>query len=307
MAETQNTSIDTNNAKALIEFVKEQAGAKIELVDHPIETDFKVPLAVLPNGKKLESLKPFLDAYRAFPERRQGRAALRTLQSLIDHTNRFKNYNSALFADPSTEQPRIVSVLDYHLAGPEGRARWGQHRGMYDFPLSEAWKAWKEIDGEQVETQAFAEFLENRVEDVCDPSGLKADSATRLLADKLNLALATPAAVMAASRGLSIHVNHDVEEHRVLETGEVTFQFTERHEPKGGAKIPAAFAIAIPVFENGDMFVIAVRLRYRVQGPRITWIPSLYRTDRTFDQAFRSACEKAKEATALPLFYGTPE
>lgn len=302
-----NTNVDANSAKAIIDFAKDQAGFQLLKVEDPCEPDRSVPFAVLPTGKRIESLKPILDSFLDAPVRREGRAALRTLDAFVAHANRFKDEHSALFAEPNQSQPRITSVIDYHAPGATGRARWGKHRGMYDFPLSEQWQAWKQIDGKQLETIVFAEFLENRVEDVVDPSGLQQDGPTRLLADKLGLALASPSSVMAASRGLSIHVSHDVQEHRVLETGEVTLNFTEKHEPKGATKVPAAFAIAIPVFQSGALFHVAVRLRYRVQGSRISWICSLYRTDRVFDQAFTEACTKAQKETALPLFYGTPE
>jgi uncharacterized protein YfdQ (DUF2303 family) len=301
------TNVTSNENQALIEFATNQLGFEVEHVEDPREPDSTIPLAVVPKGKELKSLKPFFDEYLTQPERRKGRAALRTLDSLIDHANRFKDEDSVLFAVPDEKSPQLIAVIDYHRKGYAGRPRYGEHRGMYAFPLSEQWEAWNKIDGLPLDLTTFAEFLEDHVEDIVDPGGFKADSPTKLLADKLGVALASPAAVISASRGLSIHVKHDVSESRTLETGECVLNFTETHEPKGGVKIPAAFAISIPVFRAGVPYYVAVRLRYRISGAKVTWICSLYRTDVVFDAAFTEACTKAQTATGLPLLYGTPE
>ena len=68
-----------------------------------------------------------------------------------------------------------------------------------------------------------------------------------------------------------------------------------------------AFLLAIPVFRGGDLYQIAVRLRYRVQGGAVSWSFELHGADRSFDHAFREACEDARARTELPLFYGQPE
>src|SRR5438128_2600182 len=70
--------------------------------------------AVVPAGKSLTSVKKFIDEYRTEPERREGLAALTTLDSFIDHTKRFADDDSAVFADVvSRTSAQLVSVLDY--------------------------------------------------------------------------------------------------------------------------------------------------------------------------------------------------
>jgi uncharacterized protein YfdQ (DUF2303 family) len=301
------TDMQTENG-AVAELAERLGGFEIATITDPNDPEKKVPVAVLPNGKKLESLNVYIELFRQWPERRKGRAALRTLGSLIDHAKRFKDENSVLFAVPSKENPKLECVIDYHLKGSPGtRARHLEHRGIYSFPVSEAWKKWTSVNNIEMATDEFASFIEDRLIDIIEPGGLKPESATLLLADKLGVKLATPAHMMKASRGLSIRVNHDVEQAVTLQTGEVSLRFTEKHEPTGNETVPAAFAINIPVFELDNPWTIAVRLRYRHVSGMIKWRCCLYRHDVTFDEAFTSACEKAAKETGLPLFYGTPE
>lgn len=316
----QSNEVDALHPLAELSDMETETGAAFELAERlggfekidvtdPNDPARTIAVGVLPSGKRLENLKPFLDKFLQWPERRKGRAALRTLDSLIAHANRFKDVDSALFAVPDTTSPSIQCVLDYHLQGAPGtvRARHLEHRGMYSFPVSEQWKAWMNVNNVEQDTETFAAFIEDRLLDIVDPAGLETASATALLAEKLGVKLATPAHMMKASRGLSIRVNHDVENAVTLQTGEVAIRFTEKHEPAGNETVPAAFAINIPVFEFDNPWTIAVRLRYRHVAGAIRWRCCLYRHDVTFEKAFTSSCERAASETKLPLFYGSPE
>ncbi|MDE8453326.1 DUF2303 family protein, partial [Klebsiella pneumoniae] len=81
------------------------------------------------------------DQYRTNPLRRAGTATMLSLDSLIDHVNRFKDADTVVFADDSRSAPSMTAVLDYHRAGASGDPRFGKHRSLYAFPLSDEWKA----------------------------------------------------------------------------------------------------------------------------------------------------------------------
>ncbi|WP_246152685.1 DUF2303 family protein [Sphingomonas montanisoli] len=99
------------------------------------------------------------DAWRTQPRDRRGVATLLTLDSLIDHANRFKDGESVVFADNDRAKPSITVVLDYHPGGEAVKVapRFGAHRGHYAFPLSDEWKAWLEQDGKPMKMAAFAD------------------------------------------------------------------------------------------------------------------------------------------------------
>lgn len=284
---------------------------RIELIDieNPETGESDVKLASVPAGRELQSIKELVDEYRLNPERRKGTARFTDLASFIEHTKRFQDDDSVIFANPDPKAPTLTSVLNYHDRGPhtDAQARHCDHRGVYTFPVSDEWAAWRAKDGVSLSQTDFATFIEDRLLDIVDPQ-LAGESA-KAFAVSLSVALATPAKLIELSRGLSIRVDSKVKEVRNLQTGEAQIQFETEHQDDGGAplKVPGAFLIGIPVFREGALYQIPVRLRYRVSGPRVSWSFELYRLDRAFTHAFNEARDLAAKETELPVYSGTPE
>ncbi len=212
------------------------------------------------------------------------------------------------------ERPSLQGVLDYHRQGAEGKPRFGKHRAVYNFPLSNEWRAWKDKNCTAMSQQEFAEFLEDRITDVIAPpdmvgAPLDRDDPMVHLASMLGGAFASPTKLMELSRGLSVRANEQVRQATNLSSGEVSLQFTSEHQDEAGQplKVPNLFLIAIPVFLSGALYRVAVRLRYRLRAGAISWFYELHRTDLVFDHAFTEACNKARAVTDLPLFVGSPE
>lgn len=262
---------------------------------------------LIPAGMKPFNAKALLDEYRTAPDRREGTAHLTTIESFIAHTKRFADVDSVIFADPSQSSPSLVSVLDYHRAGADAAPRFGKHRAKYAFPLSDEWQAWTAANDRGMDQAAFAAFIEDRIADLADPAGAlpSAVEAGKLL----GVQFATPARVMELSRGLQVNVESKVGASVNLSTGEGSITFQEANTDATGAPllIPGAFLVQLPVFRGDPVYQIAVRLRYRVQGGKITWRCVLYRTDRVFTSAFEFACNRVAKETALPVLRGTPE
>jgi|GEM_PF-4033487 len=159
---------------------------------------------VLPEGLRVESLKKFIDECRTSPERRKGTANFDDLDSFIEHVKRFADEGSALFASQLPE-PTLTSVLDYHWEGPESEAdpRFGEHRGVYSFPVSNEWDAWIESNNKPFDQRAFAAFLEDRLTDVVgDPSN--AGERSKQFAESINATFAPAWKLLELSRGMSI-------------------------------------------------------------------------------------------------------
>lgn len=267
--------------------------------------DIEAPVLLASEHVDLYSVKEQLDEYRTKPERRKGKARFAELASFIAHANRFKSDHSAIFAEPET--PSLTSVLDYHEKTHTGAPAFGEHRGIYSFPMSDEWKAWKSKNGVKMGQADFAAFIEDRLLDVADPaSALKgaSDFATTLGAE-----FASGSKLLALSRGLSVTVNQQVKNAVALGSGEAQITFVEQHTNEQGApiKVPGAFIIAIPVFKAGALYQLPVRLRYRTEGGRVIWFYEISQADKTFDHAFKEACDQAAKETGLPLFVGSPE
>lgn len=291
---------NTENA-AIIEAVQDLAEAEVIGIEPE-------GLLVLPNGKKVVDMKTFADARRDAPERRKGTANFTALESFIDHAKRFADEGSAIFAIDDPHAPKLVSVLNYHRIGPDGAPRFGDHRGVYAFPLSDEWRAWGSLP-EKMSQADFAAFLEDHVTDVLAPAAV--GEKTAAYAAEIGINLASPARLVELSRGLSVRVDAKVTQHLNPSTGEAQLAYEESHHDRAGGvlKVPDGFVIAIPVFRGGPLYQIVCRLRYRVlrNEGKVVWGITLHRADKVFTEAFGEAAKKAEEETGLPVFYGTPE
>ena len=120
---------------------------------------------------------------------------------------------------------------------------------------------------------------------------------------------AGPQRMMELSRGLVVNENSKVGAVINLSSGEGSVTFEAEHVDGAGQKltIPNLFCIGLPVFAQGDGYRVMVRLRYRKTGSGIAWSYEMYRHDLVFRDALRQACDRAAYATAIPLFYGSPE
>lgn len=298
-----------SDAKAIIDAVQDMHKPTVQTLQGLLGgDDVQASVLAVPRSIDLHSAKPFLEEWRGRPDRRSGIAHFTKLESFIDHLNRFKNDQSAIFAHDSMKDPSLSAVIDYHHGGPDGEPRFCRHRSQYDFPLSDEWLAWVGFADKGFVAQAeFAEHLQDRITDIVDPAELL--DRTREVVESLDIKLANPASLLALSRGLSIHVNQQVEQHQNLSTGEAQIAWKEEHTDKAGQpmRVPGGFVLVLPVFSAGDAYQVVARLLYRVQGGRVFWRVALHRIDRVFRDAFEEACTEAAASTALPLFYGSPE
>lgn len=298
-------TVQKPEAQALTEFLQNESAPTI--IDAGVGADgTPIKLVVAGKNRQIVDLRPHFAETRTAPLRRAGTARHSTIASFIEHVLRFKDADSAVFAEVSAT-PKAVAVLDYHRAGADAPPRFGKHRSEYAFPLSEQWKAWMEMDGEVMDQAKFAEFLENRVLDVAAPEGLGENS--RAIAAKLGQTFATPQKLLELSRGLAVREGSVVQNAKNLSTGETQIQFTTQHTDERGEplKVPGLFLLAIPVFDDGVPYEIAVRLRYRLSGGRIAWFYEVHSADVVLRDAIEEACARVAKETGLPVFRGTPE
>jgi len=306
--ETKNNGMVT----AVRALVEDYAKAKIETLSG---AGASAPFAMMPGAGPVVVPASAFDAYRTQPRFRHGTAALLSLDSLIDHTNRFKDEGSMLFADDNRDAPSIMSVLDYHPAGEAltTAPRFGKHRAIFSFPLSDEWKAWTEFNKTPLKMAAFAEFVEERIIDVLhlipEEDELSYDLQKFISACGGEAIIATPQKLVELSRGLKVNESSVIKEVVNLGTGEGQILFSSEHSDSNGQplRVPSLFLIAIPVFRNGPLYRLAARLRYRKTAEGILFWYDLWRADRVFDHAFKEGCERAQVETELPLLFGKPE
>lgn len=264
---------------------------------------------ILPEGRRAHDIKDHLDKYLTAPERRTGTANVTQLNSFIDHVNRFKDEDSAIFANNDMQNPSLTAIIDYHKKTYGGDPRFCEHRTHYKFPLSKEFQAWLNADGSTFDQAEFAAFIEDRIADVMHPTADGEDEKLMELKTLLGGNFAGASTLVALSKNLQVTENAKVKSANNLSSGESSLVYETEHVDDTGApiKVPNMFLIAIPLFVGGDYYRVAVRLRYRVRAGGIKWSYNLFRVENVFEDAFNGACKEAEEKTALPLFLGAPE
>lgn len=287
-------------------------------------------LVTVPHGRKVEDITKNLREAAQYlkPARRKGTAKLATLQSLIDWANRFKGETSILYANPDRTAPSLTCIANYHGAGaaqldantPDDTANYGDHRGVYAFPLSKEWRRWMKASGEPMGKDDMAQFIEDNAKDFIDPTPALLNPGTvepqavweqRLaeIAEKIGGRFGQHLKLIHMSREFAVHEVSNLSVTSNRDTGESTIAFVNEHKTPTGEplRIPNLFLIAIPVFESGALYRLPIRFQYRKTGGALKFTLTIYDPDRAIDDAFDEAVKIASEQTALPIFEGTPE
>lgn len=265
----------------------------------------------------IEALKPL---------QRTGKATLEDLDSLIAWTNRFKSDSTVLFGQLQPT-PKLTAIADYHGAGAskvaaergDPTASYGRHTALYTFPVSDEWKRWTAISGKALMNDEFGEFIEENAKDFLDPTPALLNSTTegaapweqRMIevAAKVQGRFGQYAALAQLSREFQVHETGHLQVSTNRDTGETHVQFLDEHRGPDGAplRLPNLFMVAIPVFEEGALYRLAVRFRYRKAGADVRFIATLYNPEAALRDAAREALNRAAEETGVPLMMGVPE
>jgi uncharacterized protein YfdQ (DUF2303 family) len=273
------------------------------------------PLPGLPNNipalldrkaGRVLGVSELFEKYRTRPALKSGTAHVTAIESFIDLVNRHKTDDSVIFADTDWTEPSLLAVIDYHEAKASGSADWLKHRIVYDFPLTDEWKAWIACDGRVMEQEDFAEWFEEHLPELSAPDSQESED---FLAN-YGLKVAYPNEILALTRGISVHVESRVKNNITLQSGEGEITFEEEHkDAKTGVKlaVPGLFILSIKPFKMGSACRIPVRLRYRVAGGAVKWLFKMLRPEEYITQEILRDCERAASETELPLYHGAPE
>ncbi len=264
--------------------------AKAEVIT--IEHDgVKALLFMRPTGNgalSAESLKGTIDSFRERPQRRSGTATLSELDSFIDHANRFKDVDSAVFVVPDADDgpPKFMAMLDYHervnvlaipptVVPPDALAataqtdpdpvlmrrqkaalgtplpRFGCHRGAYTPELSDEWKAWTQLTSPMPQS-VFSSHIDTNAADLLDVTDREGALAelTRWYADRF-----APAEMEASEFYGSVQQLLNLAEGLTMTIADKVADVTRRSG--GGVNIAFASEIATSM-EVPPAFVIAI-------------------------------------------------
>ena len=274
-------------------------------------------VAIIRTGDRVEiqSLREHIDAARGQPFERRGSAKTLTLNAFVALVNRHKvDKASVVFAKTDWREPRLTAVIDYHEASKDTPAAatledlgtgFGRHRVVYDYPLSDAWKAWVEKNGEPMNQADFAAFLEDRITDLAAPQDFERQTFERDFKAKF----AVPTELIDLSRGLEVMVGARVKNRIRLESGETQMVFEVQHSDAEGNEltVPGLFLLSVAPFDRGDVIRIPCRLRYRTQGGNLVWFYQMVQPDRFISERLDDDMALVADQTGLPVYAGSPE
>lgn len=301
---TNPTDNTCSNTAAALEFGRKTSEPKVLDLEHE---GIKGQVLLTPNGlggTDVASVKDLVDEYRKSPERRRGTIFAHDLASFIYLTNRDADTDSVIFARRGKingETPRLTAVLNFHKqeVGEEidpKNARFCDDRIRYDFPLSDEWNVWTTANGEEKKMgqEQFARFIENNLFDIGEPEAK--GGVTGSFIQKTGMRLAGPNDMLALSKGLEVRTDCTFRKVVNLQDGTQSFAFSEQNTDADGAplKVPGAFHVMIPVFRNGTIYSIPVRLRYRVGGGKVVWWFEMHRADQFFDAAITDVLARVR-------------
>lgn len=275
-------------------------------------------VAIVRTGDRVEiqSLREHVEAARGRPFERRGMAKTLTLDAFVALVNRHKvEKESVVFAKTDWREPRLTAVIDYHAAAkdtPDNKETledlgtgFGRHRVVYDYPLSDAWKAWVEKNGKPMDQADFATFLEDRITDLAAPQDFERQTFERDFKAKF----AVPTELIDLSRGLEVMVGARVKNRIRLESGETQMVFEVQHSDADGNEltVPGLFLLSVAPFDRGDVIRIPCRLRYRTQGGNLVWFYQMIQPDRFISERLDDDMALVAAQTGLPVFAGSPE
>lgn len=238
--------------------------------------DYGVPYAVVPDSYRVESLEHTLP----IPTRKRGRVALNDAKSFIAY---FKKHNMASSIYATLNPPRFLAVFDDH---ERDQAGWREHTAEYQCPLSVEWRTWTSSNKRQMKQADFAQFIEDNLPDIVEPSG----------ADMLEI-----------SRSLEAKKKVNFASGIRLSNGQTQLTYEEEIQgtaAKGALQIPEIFSIGIAVLEGGPRYKVEARLRYRIDEGRLAFWYDLLRPHKVLENAVMDVWKEISDQTKQEIFHG---
>lgn len=232
--------------KALLEL-----GAKAPQVINAGNDNGKVPLVVIPNGQKVESLAAFFP-----PQRIKQGVVLLECSSFIAYVNRFKTPDTLIFANLTEDGATFRAVLDYHASNNDELAPgYCAHTALFETIKTPEFAAWLAHDGKEMTQGQFASFLEDNAKMFTDPKGADLLELVQTLTGKQDVTF---------TKGIN------------LTTGAQKVQFNEVVElagqnrtQDGQMELPKQLTATFPVYQGSAAYVVRARLKYRINSTKL--------------------------------------
>lgn len=235
-------------------------------------------------AERLKDAKRFTDG----PINPAGVMTLHTLESYAKAVMDHADDRTQIFGD--TEAGKIVCVFDFLENGGcpfddkaimrPRRSGWGQHSAEIVFRESRKLKEWRKTL-ESMNQADFANFLEDHLEDIAEPSGQ----------DLLAIATDLEASSSGSFKG---RLN--------LDNGSVALSYQDELETS--VEIPRHLTLGIPLFEHGDRYKLRCRLRFQIRSGSVTFRLLFTNVEDAKEQEFERIVQEIEEKTGKEIYRG---
>lgn len=244
------------------------------------------PYAIVPENAEVKSLEFLLLAPLAIASAPR----FDDLRSFISYVNAFAA-SPIIFAALTEQSVAFTAILDYHQAGIPKR---GAHRATYVCAASPEWRRWSGKSSteksDQPFTQAqFADFIEDNLADIMEPTGAEVLEIARTLEAKQSVSF------KAGVR---------------LQNGDHSISYTS--ETKGAAggngqlEIPEQFILGIPPFAGSAPYKVTARLRYNIADGNLRFRYEIVRPHKIIEAACKDMVATVAEETGIAPLMGNP-
>lgn len=254
-----------------------------------LEPDQRYSLIVPGGGDyagSVQIIDPIEDEFRDVPRRPKGTTTVYDVDSLAVLWEKHSHELSEVFADPI--RFRITAVLNAD-GGSQEAAGFRDHRLELICKKTPAWEAWLAHDGALRDQTTFAEFLEDRLHEIEQPSGAEMLEIATSFQASSKVEFKSAVALTSSTRALQY------EETTAAKAGQT-----------GQLEIPATFVVALQPFEGGAAYRVTARFRYRITNGKLQIGYRLERPEDVLRTAFNDVREAASEATGKQVLFGSP-
>lgn len=226
------------------------------------------------------------DRWAKVPERMKGVTRVDDVDSFVWLYNRFA-------ADTTTEVyagrefNTVTAVFNSHGEDPG----WGDHRAQLVLKLSNSWADWSKVSGRDVEQRSFAEFIEDHLADMLEPSGAHMLEVAQKLQGTQRVEWRSAQVLADGTRQLLYAESTDA--HAAGTTGNL--------------KVPHELKLGLQVFDrHATRYEVAGRFRYRINGGKLQLLVKLLGLDEIRDAALAAVVAEVKEKIGVEVLWGSP-
>lgn len=271
-------SENVGDAAAIIANVKDLVTAGFEPTryeDAPLVVE-----RIIPEGFRRDTID--LEQYAVQPRRKVAKPVFETAESFCRYVNKHAIEGaSTLYAHANDHS--VEAIIDDHYATPAGGS-WPmhrQHRAVLQLRTTPGYLRWVSAHGKYMDQESFAQLVEDGLTEIARPDG----------ADLLEIAQ-----TMHASTTANFKSGHR------LQDGRVQFQYLEEIDARAGADglltIPERITLVFSPWFGSDPVQIEARLRYRLNGGKLTFGVWLIQVEEAIRDAFQNEVNVIGVATA---------